>query len=119
MKLNKSIFVLGFLLVFPFVAVFFSDIEISQADSKTIVVPEDYRSIQEAVNNALEGDVVLIKSGTYNGSVFVNKSISLIGEEKEKTTILGCARALITLVDTDSIPEFYLWIIFPRARALL
>ena len=36
-----------------------------KAESKTIVVPDDYATIQEAVDAASEGDTVFVKSGTY------------------------------------------------------
>jgi len=48
-----------------------------------------YSSIQEAINNANEGDTLFIASNTYYEHVMVNKSISLIGENKETTIIDG------------------------------
>jgi len=54
-----------------------------------IRVPEDYPTIQEAVNAAKPGDTVLVSSGTYYESIFIDKPISLIGEDKEKTIIKG------------------------------
>ena len=76
-----------------------------KAKTKTIIVPDDYASVQEAVDNASEGDVVLVKSGIYNGSVLIDKSISLIGEDKEKTTILGDWRlnGTVVLVQRDGV----------------
>lgn len=59
-----------------------------RADSKTIVVPDDYASIQTAIDNAAAGDIVFVKKGVYNDlSLKINKPISLIGEDA-KTTIL-------------------------------
>jgi nitrous oxidase accessory protein len=55
----------------------------------TIIVPDDYPTIQEAVNAAYRGDTVLVRSGTYRENVVVNKSISLIGESPTSTTIDG------------------------------
>ncbi|UCB60296.1 MAG: hypothetical protein JSW72_09360 [Candidatus Bathyarchaeota archaeon] len=45
-----------------------------------ITVPDDYVKIQEAINNAFDGDTIFIRAGTYNEHVVVNKSLSLIGE---------------------------------------
>ena len=86
MKGLKSTLV-ALLLLFLF-SVTFYQIEV-KAQPKTIVVPDNYSSIQEAIDQASQGDTVFVKSGTYNGSVTINKSISLIGENKEKTTIIG------------------------------
>jgi parallel beta-helix repeat protein len=54
-----------------------------------IIVPDDYRTIQEAVNHASSGDTVYVRAGTYLENVIVNKTISLIGENKESTIIDG------------------------------
>jgi len=70
---------LALLLVLCSVVVFVP--ETAQAEPRTVVVPDDYASVQEAVDNTSDGDVVLVKRGTYNGSVAINKRISLIGED--------------------------------------
>lgn len=51
--------------------------------------PADFSRIQEAVNNASSGDTVFVHEGTYNESVEISKSISLIGEDRDLTTIRG------------------------------
>ena len=56
---------------------------------RKIVVPDDYSTIQEAINAASAGDVIHVKAGTYFENVVVNKSLSLIGEDKETTVIDG------------------------------
>ena len=60
-----------------------------RAESGTIVVRDDYGSIQEAINNASEGDTVYVKKGTYHENVVVNKSVSLVGEDFDTTIIDG------------------------------
>jgi len=49
----------------------------------------NYSSIQEAINASNSGDTIYVYSGTYNETLEVNKSISLIGENKETTIING------------------------------
>jgi parallel beta-helix repeat protein len=51
------------------------------AEAKTITVPTDYTSIQEAINKADPGDTIYIKAGDYNGSLIIEKSVELIGEK--------------------------------------
>ena len=53
----------------------------------SIVVPDDFSTIQEAVDNAPEGGTVFVRSGNYSERVLVNKPLSLIGEDRESTII--------------------------------
>lgn len=57
--------------------------------SETIVVPTDFPTIQAAVNNASDGDTVLVFNGTYFENVVVNKTIMLVGEDRDTTIIDG------------------------------
>jgi nitrous oxidase accessory protein len=58
------------------------------ADPRTIVVPDDFRTIASAIAYAANGDTVYVKSGKYaETSLVINKSIALIGENVESTTI--------------------------------
>ena len=57
------------------------------ADSQTVIVPDDYSKIQDAINAAEDGDTIFVKKGTYYETLVVNKSVILIGENKEKTLI--------------------------------
>ncbi|MDT8783160.1 MAG: right-handed parallel beta-helix repeat-containing protein [Candidatus Bathyarchaeota archaeon] len=58
-----------------------------KAASKTIVVPDDYASIQDAIDNASDGDTIFIKKGVYVENPVVNKSVSLVGEDRATTVI--------------------------------
>jgi len=51
----------------------------------------NYTSIQSALNDAVDGDTVFVydDSSPYNENVVVNKSINLIGEDKNTTIIFG------------------------------
>ncbi len=56
----------------------------------TLVVPEDFATIQEAVNFAKSGDTIFVKAGTYSESVIINKTrLTLTGENKQTTVIDG------------------------------
>jgi pectin methylesterase-like acyl-CoA thioesterase len=48
-----------------------------KAESKTITVPDDYPTIQAALNNAVDGDTIFVKKGVYVENPIVNKSVSL------------------------------------------
>ena len=53
--------------------------------------PGNYSKIQDAINDANDGDTVFVydDSSPYNESINVNKSINLIGENKQTTIIEG------------------------------
>jgi parallel beta-helix repeat protein len=54
----------------------------AQAISKfDIVVPDDFVSIQQAVDAASEGSIIFVRRGVYDEHVDINKMVSLIGEE--------------------------------------
>jgi hypothetical protein len=62
-----------------------------KAASRTIIVPDDYPTITAAIANAVVGDTIFAKKGIYEGpqnqTLFINKTISLIGEDPQTTTI--------------------------------
>ena len=47
----------------------------------------DYKAIQEAINNAPANSTIYIKKGVYREIIVINKPITLIGEDKNKTVI--------------------------------
>jgi len=46
-----------------------------------------YKTIQDALDNSIDGDTIIIENGTYNELLNINKSIKLIGTKKESTII--------------------------------
>jgi parallel beta-helix repeat protein len=57
--------------------------------AETIIVPDYYSTIQDAINAASVGDTVFVRNGTYHGTVVINKRVSLVGESKQATIIDG------------------------------
>jgi parallel beta-helix repeat protein len=68
-----------------------------------IDVPLDFSSIQEAINNAAPGDIILVDSGTYYEHVTVNKSLTLIGEGPDTTIIDGNGTGTVMNVTADNV----------------
>ncbi len=59
---------------------------------KTWTVDDDgpgIRSIQQAINLAGDGDMIMVLSGTYSEHLVINKSVSIIGEGQAVTIIDG------------------------------
>src|SRR4030067_2055690 len=59
------------------------------ASPKTIVVPDDYPTIESAITNANDGDTIFVKKGTYHKTLTIEKPLSLIGEDSQNTVIVG------------------------------
>jgi nitrous oxidase accessory protein len=70
-------------------------VQSAKSSPATIVVPDDYSTIHEAVNNAVDGDTVFVKNGIYpvdeNSTIVISKTLSLIGEDPANTVILGAS----------------------------
>jgi len=51
--------------------------------------PADFHTIQETINNASDGDTILVRNGTYSGPIVIDKTLTLKGEKRESTIIDG------------------------------
>lgn len=75
-----------------------------QARSSSVIFVEPGQSIAQAVNNAQDGDRLVIKSGFFNESmIVVNKSLSIVGESSENTIVDGgrTAQVIFQVVAND------------------
>lgn len=72
----------------------------------------NYTKIQQAINNASSGDTIYVYNGTYTDyypsgqwgyTVFINKSINLIGENKYNTIINGTNQGIVVRVAAHSV----------------
>ncbi len=78
------------------------------AVSATIYVPDNYPTIQEAVNAALNGDTVIVRSGTYLENILIDgKTVTLKSEQGPEATVIDGQRAnsVVRLVRSDSTLE--------------
>ena len=90
----KKIFIFSIIIL-----IFFSIITLSEdikndtfLDKETILYvggtgPGNYSTIQSAVENATEGDTVYVYSGDYQTQITLEKSLSLIGDDRNNTFI--------------------------------
>jgi len=87
--MKKIVTTFALLLVFSVMLFSFLDVRIAKTEANMIVVPDDYSTIQEAIDAASEGDTIFVKRGTYHEHLQVDKSLSLVGEDRETTIIDG------------------------------
>lgn len=72
--------------------------------SRTIIVPDDYPTIRDAVDVADDGDTVFVKQGLYYESgITISRSISLLGQDRETTIIEGTEYAHMLIVNADNV----------------
>ena len=75
------------------------------ARGKTITVDDDgggdYSKIQDAIHNAEDGDTIRVWEGTYEEHVVVNKTLSLVGNGSETTTIDGGGSGNVVQITVD------------------
>ena len=68
----------------------------------TIYVPDYYSSIQEAVNAAPIGGTIIVRDGTYNENIDVNKRLTIKSENgPEKTIVQAVSRGHVFEVNAD------------------
>ena len=62
-----------------------------KAESRTVIVPDDYPTIEAAIANADSGDTIFLREGTYEGplnqTLMINKAITIRGKDTSTTTI--------------------------------
>jgi parallel beta-helix repeat protein len=73
------------------------------ANPETITVPENYSSIQDAINHARPGDTVYVKAGIYFEHIVIERnSLKLVGENEYTTIIDGGGTGIVVYVHANS-----------------
>jgi len=54
--------------------------QVCLADATTYYVPDDYPTIQEAIDVAENGDTIEVESGVYHESISIDKQLTIIGQ---------------------------------------
>jgi len=119
--MNKKIILIGIIILFLGTAVTPITIGLNIEDSKHTISDGhylyvggsgtgNYTKIQDAINNASDGDTVFVYNGIYYEDIHLNKSIDLIGEDRENTIIDGCREWYVVhiLADNVTVKNFYI-----------
>ena len=64
---------------------------------------ESYSTIQDAIDNASDGDIVFVHNGIYRENIKIYKSIKLIGENRDLVIIDGGKQADTVLIISDNV----------------
>jgi len=77
------------------------------ASAKTWYVDDsgvaDFIDIQGAVDNATSGDIIMVKTGTYDGNLIINKSLTLRGNGSENTIINRSKVGCVVTISADRV----------------
>jgi len=79
------------------------DTPLVKAEPTTITVPDDYPTIQEAINAANLGDTIYVLNGTYHENIVVNKTVSLVGEDRSTTIIDGSNSGTVVYISANNV----------------
>jgi len=63
----------------------------------------NYSKIKDAMDNASEGDTIFVFNGTYYEKLVINKSVSLVGEDKYSTIIDGLRLGETVRIENDHV----------------
>lgn len=74
-----------------------------EAVPNTIKVPQQCQTIQEAINHATEGDTIQISPKTYLENIIVNKTVSIIGENRTTTIIDGNGAETVIYIKANNV----------------
>jgi parallel beta-helix repeat protein len=80
------------------------NIQPARTEPSIIIVPDQYPTIQAAVNAASPRDIIYVKSGIYPENVYINKeNLTLTGEDKDTTIIDGSNSETVVTVNANNI----------------
>lgn len=96
-KPMKSVLIVLLLLVTSYLY------QVKPVFSSTILVPTQYPTIQAALDHAAIGDTIQVAAGIYYEHVYVNKSVTIAGENPQTTIVDGSANGPIFDLDGSGI----------------
>ena len=73
------------------------------ARAATLRVPQDYPTIQSAINAAHAGDTIQVDTGTYPENVIVNATVTIIGKDATTTIVDGGENDMVFNIQADNV----------------
>lgn len=81
-----------------------------------IIVPDDFPTINQAIQNAIDGDTVLVRQGIYNETIVIDKAITLKGEDTNSTIINGNKAGTVIQITHGNVTVTGLTIIYSQTH---
>ena len=79
-----------FALIFALLVSSMVGMQSAKSSFSTLTVPNDFPTIQTAIDNAFAGQTIFVKAGIYHEQyTTIDKSLTLIGEDSETTILVG------------------------------
>ena len=79
----------------------------SRGKGRTLYVggtgPNNYTKIQDAINEANDGDTIFVYSGVYEENFVINKTVTLVGEKRKATIIDGSYKEYIVIIHSSNV----------------
>jgi nitrous oxidase accessory protein NosD len=97
----KAVFIIFLLIVSIWVGIFGFTSDAS--GQSVIIVPQDYGTIQQAINNAGAGDTIQVWAGTYTENIIVFKRLSIIGNGTTNTIIDGSISGDVVRISANNV----------------
>ena len=98
---------------FSIVQTYSKPIFINQYNGQTLFVggsgPENYTKIQDAINDASNGDTIYVYEKIYYENLYVNKSINIIGQNRNNTIVDGShadSHSILLVTDNTNVNNF-------------
>ena len=102
-----SINLISSIMIGAFIGLIFYDKIIDDSDASNAKIIVDYNgggnytTIQAAIDNASEDDIIYVWDGTYYENIIVNKSVTLIGNGTKNTIINGSGIGDVIFISVD------------------
>jgi len=98
--MKEKVSAIMLILLFACVLLAVSGIQQVEAASNTL---HPYQNITSGLEHAASGDTIFVYNGTYHEHLIINKSITLVGENRSTTTIDGDNAGSVVLVTADNV----------------
>jgi nitrous oxidase accessory protein NosD len=98
---NLKIVPFAFMLATISLAALISALNVQPTRAATHVVPDDYSTIQGAIDAASNGDTIFVRNGVYYENLDLDKAVNLTGESNVNTIIDGSGPGPAIHLDTS------------------